>query len=176
MVKQGIRTRHGFTLIELVVATVIISVLAVASAPFFVNTPRQRLSVARHELATHLKLAREMAVSTQRTTWVEFDTDLDRYTVYIENPTTPGRSNRLYATHPAEGGQFVVELGTGASPIRIASASFGGRAEVEFLGSGAPANGQGVQLTSSGTVQLASGDATQEVSVVPGTGYVRETP
>ena len=151
------------------------SILAVTAAPFFIHTMGQRLSAASHDLAIHLKLARDMAVATQRTTWVEFDTGLDTYTVYIENPSSPGRANRLNATHPTEGGNFVVSLGTGTSNrLSISSADFRGRAEVEFSGSGAPGNGNDQPLTSDGSVTLAGGEQTRTVYVSPSTGYVRE--
>ena len=175
MGRSGSKSRRAFTLMELIVTTTIVSIVSVTAAPFFINTVAQRLNTATHDLAIHLKLARDMAVAMQRTTWVDFDTGLDTYTVYIENPANPGRGHRLYATHPTDGGNFIVSLGTGTyDRVSISSASFRGRSEVEFNGSGAPGNGTGQPLTSDGSVTLAGGDNTRTIYVVVGTGYVRE--
>lgn len=117
--------RRGFTLIELVVVTTVVAVLAAISIPKLLSFNARRVYIAAHELASHIKLARDTAMATQRRTWVDFDTSADSYSVYIEDPDDPGRGNRLWMTHPVTGGNFQVILGSGdAAGVGLASATF----------------------------------------------------
>jgi len=151
------------------------AIVAAVAAPGLMSNTNTRVYHAAHDLAIHIKLARDLAVATQCHTWVDFDTALETYSVYIEDPDNPGRGNRVYATHPADGGDFTVQLDSGSyAGVTIQSASFGGRAEVEFDWSGTPYNGLAAALTSDGTVVLAGGGQTRTVRVVAETGYVQE--
>ena len=58
---------RSFTLIELIVVTVITVILAALSVPVLANGSARRLSRAAHELAMHIKLARDLAVATRPT-------------------------------------------------------------------------------------------------------------
>ena len=168
------RRRKAFTLLELVVTTTILGIVAATAAPMFFHTTGRRLRRAAHDLATHIKLARDLAIATQRHTWVDFNTNHESYRIYIEDPDNPGRAHRIYVTHPVDGGNFVVALDSGEfDGVRIHTASFRGRSEVEFDWSGVPYNGNGQALTSDGTVVLVGG-GTQTVRVTRDTGYVQE--
>jgi len=166
---------RSFTLIELIVVTVITVILAALSVPVLANGSARRLSRAAHELAMHIKLARDLAVATRRTTWVDFDVAADSYSIYIEDPDTPGRPNRISATNPVTGDDFDVTLDTGEfDGVEISSAGFGGRPEVEFDRLGKPYDGVGNALASDGTAVLTAGGATRTVRVVQDTGLVKE--
>jgi prepilin-type N-terminal cleavage/methylation domain-containing protein len=168
--------RQGFTLIELVVTTTILAILAVSAVPMFVHSTQQKLRRAAHELAMNIKLARDLAVSTHRKTWVSFDVANSWYQLYIESPTTPGRANRIDLANPVTGASpFRVSLNQGdAAGVVISSASFGGRQEVEFDLFGKPYDGMDVALAADGAAILAAGSTARTVTVVDDSGMVRE--
>ena len=169
------RRRAAFTLIELIVTTTVIVVIAAIVAPKMLGFRNRGVYAGAHELAGHIKMARDLATATRRRTWVDFDTSAESYSVYIEHPDNPGRAHRVWVTHPVTGGNFQVVLGTGdAIDAAISSAAFGGRSEVEFDSLGQPYNGMGQALTSDGTVVLANGDVSRSVVVTRQTGMVRE--
>lgn len=173
---MGPRSRTpSFTLIELVVTLTIVAILAATAVPKLATLGTRRLAPAAWQLATHIRFARNLAMTACRRTWVEFNVSGNSYSVYIEDPDTPGRSDRILATHPETRGDFNVILNSGDfDGIEVDTASFGGRAEVEFDWLGQPYNGMGSLLASDGTVVLGSDSATRTVRVVAETGMVQE--
>jgi len=176
MMRCRMRHSRSFTLIELIVVTTIVSIIAVTAAPLFGSTSQRRLGAAASQLAADLRYARGLAVATRRHTWVTFQLNNERYRVRIESSIGGGRENRVNVTHPITGaGNFRVDLDTGDyAGIEIQSASFGGRKEVEFDRFGRPYNGQGTLLADDGTVVLSTSGGTRTVRVVAETGMVRE--
>ena len=166
---------RGFTYIELIAAVVIVAILAATAAPIL-NSNTQKLARASHELVMNLRLARDLAIATRRHTWVDFDVANERYSLYIESPTTPGRANRVWLTDPVTGdSQFTVTLNQGEFiGVAISTAAFGGRAEVEFDRLGKPYDGMGVPLAADGTATIAAGITVKTVRVVAETGLVKE--
>ena len=173
---MGPRSRTAsFTVIELVVTLTIVAILAATAIPKLADLGTRRLAPASWRLATHIRFARNLAMTACRRTWVEFNVSANSYSVYIEDPDTPGRAARISATHPETGGDFNVSLNSGDfDGIEVDTAGFGGRAEVEFDWLGRPYNGMGALLASDGTVVLGSGGATNTVRVVAETGMVQE--
>jgi len=173
--KPGASDSRGFTLIELIVTITIASILAVTAVPAFLNISNARLRRASSELAEHIKMARSLAMATRRHTWIRFNTANESYEMFIENPNQPGRASRIAVTHPVTGASsFVVSLDQDElAGVEVASASFGGQAEIEFDWLGRPLNGWGTLLGNDGTVVLAA-DTSQTVRVTAGTGMVSE--
>jgi len=167
---------RSFTLMELAVATTIMVLIAMIAAPKLFNNRDHRLPRATHELALHIKMARDLAMATRRRTWVDFDPSSETYDVYIEHPSQPGRDNRIYVEHPVTGQDFRVVLDQGVlEDVRIDSASFLERSEVEFDRLGSPHNGLGIPLLNEdGQVTLRQEARTRQVRVTPVTGGVRE--
>jgi len=168
------RPAAAFSFIELIVVITVVVILAVVTVPMFASMTEQRLRRASHELAMHLKLARDLAVATRRHTWVDFDAANEIYRVYIEDPNTPGRANRIWVPDPVTGSsQLQVTLNQGIwAGVTITTATFGTRTEVEFDRLGQPYDGLGNLLTSDGTVLLAGGGRSTTVRVVASTGFV----
>jgi prepilin-type N-terminal cleavage/methylation domain-containing protein len=169
------RRTKGFTLLELIVVTTIVAVVAATAAPAFLHSARHRVSRAARELASHLRLARTLAITTRRRTWVTFQTGNERYLVRIEDPDNPGRDNRIWVEHPITGAsQFRVVLNSGEfDGVRIDSADFDGRNEAEFDRLGRPYDGDGGLLDDDGTVTLSGGGRTQTVRVSAQTGFIQ---
>jgi len=172
---RAARTR-AFTLIELVVVTALAAVVAVTAVPLLASSSGRSLSRASRELALQIKMVRDLAASTHRRTWIEFDTANNLCNVYIESPTTPGRASRIWVTDPVTGSsQYRIQYNQGEfSGILLATASFGGRSELEFDRLGQPYNGLSAALTADGSVILTSGTASRTVMVTSETGFVRE--
>lgn len=164
----------AFSIIELIVVITVVVILAAMTVPMFGGMTEQRLRRASHELAMHLKLARDLAVATRRHTWVDFDAANEIYRVYIESPSTPGRANRIWVPDPVTGStQLQVTLNQGIwAGVTITAATFGTRTEVEFDRLGQPYDGLGNLLLSDGTVLLAAGGRTGTVRVVASTGFI----
>ncbi len=170
------KNRAGFSLIELIVVTVILSILAVTAIPAFINQAERRTGVASSRLASHIRFARELAMTTRRRTWVTFFSADNRYLVQIEGTVGSGPGNRIDVADPETGNsRLEVHLDQGDYPgIVLHSVDFGGRAEVEFDRLGQPYNGSGVPLHSNGSVILSAGGQTRTITVYAQTGLVKE--
>ncbi len=169
------RLSSGFTMIELIVVMTIVAVLAAIAIPRLAAPGARRLRRASHQLATHIKLARDLAMATSRHTWVVFDLSGDSYSVYIEDPDNPGRSHRISVTHPETGGDFDVALNTGDFAGVEFGGHFGGEVELEFDSLGRPYNGTtGTLLPRDVGILLQAGSTTRTVRVVAQTGMVEE--
>ena len=157
----------GFTLTELIVVMALLAILAsmaVASLSW-VDSARQNLAASR--VRTTLVFAQEWALDSGCRTWVTFDVPGDLITVYAEDPTNPGKANRLNMTDPLTRSAMTLPLG--ANGVGISSVSMAGTTEVEFDPEGAPHDANGNLLAVDGTVGVTGGST---VRVTRNTGLV----
>ncbi len=173
---RGSRQRNpAFTLLELIVATVIVAIVAALAAPALLSPASSRLRRAAAELVGHTRMARDLAMATRRRTWVAFFPGSNSYNVYIEHPSNPGKANRIYVANPLTGGNLSVALNTGDFVgVALTSARFGSGTELEFDRLGRPYDGNGSALTANGTVVLTAAGTTATVRVFAETGLVQE--
>ena len=161
------RTRAtGFTLTELVLVTVVVSILFGVAVTSLGGLAAARQDVAATRVRNALVFAQEWARGSNNDTWVAFDTTSELLSVFVENPGSPGKANRLALSDPLTRSAMTLQLGEG---VGIGSASFGGTAEVLFDQSGSPRDANGTLLVVDGTVGLSGG---RTVRVTRNTGLV----
>ena len=127
-------SRRGFTLIELIIVTMILGILSVVAAPRFADTlSTYRVETAARQLSLDLAKARVHAKTTSASQTVEFNAAANSYTL----PGVPD------IDHPSRDYQILVE-----SRFRawIVSADCGGDAILSFDGYGAPDSGASIVL------------------------------
>ncbi len=161
--KKSYRHRFvGFTLAELIVVVVILSISAAMVIPYATNTSSFQAVSAARVLSSDLEYAQNVAIVTQTPVEVVFDVAGDIYTLYDANTSTPLK-------HPITKEDYVTDFSmqSGFSDLDILSANFDGNQSVTFDEMGAPDN--------SGNVRLRSGVHTYRISVAAATGKVTVT-
>jgi prepilin-type N-terminal cleavage/methylation domain-containing protein len=167
--------RPGFTLYELVTVMVVVAIVAVAvGGPTLAHLAAIRARAAAARIAGDMAFVQRYARSSRLRTWAVFDPNQNRYALYAENPTLPGKANRLRLTHPATQSADDVLLNTGPfAGVSITSVSFGGTDEIEFDSFGLPRDGNSSALSTDGVLTLSSGAT---LTVRPLTGLVEVSP
>ena len=164
--------KNAFTLIELIVVMVIISIAALLAIPMISSAADVQVRSAANMIAAHLDYAKSMAISTQQYYSVVFDPANDSYEVHdaggvIEHPLKPGSD-------------FVVDLQSDGrlSRVDIAGADFdpGSQPAVTFDYLGSPYSGTTTaNPLNTGQISLQADSFTMTVTVEPMTGYVTVT-
>ncbi len=149
---------RGFTLIEIIVVIMIISIAAAMVVPMMSSADDIQLRSAANKLAADLEYAKSMAISRGQDYTVSFDESADSY--QIED------SSGAVITHPVRKGDYIEQFGgtSRLSNVTISDADFNGADLVIFESIGSPDNG--------GTVTLTAADDTIIVNVEAVTGYI----
>lgn len=153
-----IKTHFGFTVLELMLVLAIIAIGAAVTG-FAVREmmPDLRLSAAARDLKSDLNLARLKAIKENRTVWVVFDKDEDRYDILVDDGD---ESFTLEDEAPIK----TVLMPTG---IKMESASFmpGGINRTSF-------DNRGIAGTHNGTASLINTKGAQRDVAVAKTGRI----
>jgi prepilin-type N-terminal cleavage/methylation domain-containing protein len=164
-------TRHGFTLVEILVVIVILGIIAAIIVPQIGSRSDIRCAAAARVVMADLIYAQNLAIAKQQTHYVRFTAS--SYGLYT---TATGGSP---ITHPVEKTPYTATFGSGGSSglqtCSLTSAAFDGRATLAFDELGAPYSYDSgtntiIPLAAAGQIRIASGTFTMTVGLEPFTG------
>jgi Tfp pilus assembly protein FimT len=145
--------RRGIALIDLVITTLLIGILAGAALPRFAESlQRHRVQSAAQRVAADLRLLRSQAIATSHSRRADFNTAQSSYTLIgVNSADRPGTTaSTSLADYPYR--------------ATLASVSVGGDASLAFDLHGRPDTG--------GTIQVSAGGYSQTVTIQAETGEV----
>ncbi|MFC1477886.1 Tfp pilus assembly protein FimT/FimU [Candidatus Margulisiibacteriota bacterium] len=157
----------GWTIVELIIVMIVISILATVAAVRFPTSSNRNLISARNQLMKDIRIAQSTAISQQFFCGVYFDFANNKYWLY-EHPVHI--SNII--TNPATGQDYIVELSS-YNNIELFATSLGGDT-VKFNSKGIPFDVPGKLLVEESVtlIDVQSGNTIQ-IFVLPGTGLVK---
>ena len=132
---QVVANCRGFTLVELIMVVVLISILAVSVVPKFVDTSAISLQGGAAMVAADIRYTQELAMSTHSPKTITFTTNDTFYTVNSQTMNLPSRvsisSGATFTFNslgePTTGGGSSVEIQAGGSTKTITVESYTGR-------------------------------------------------
>lgn len=159
---------RGFTLVELLIVIVIISIAALTAIPMMSSAAGMQIRSAANMLAADLEYAKSMAISRAQNFSVIFDVSAESYRIEDQY------GNVL--PHPVKKGfSYVIDFQNDGrlDKVDIVSVDFDTTSEVKFDYLGSPYNGN-IPPTplNSGVITLQAGGTKTTVVVEPVTGYV----
>jgi prepilin-type N-terminal cleavage/methylation domain-containing protein len=157
----------AFTLIELVVVIVVLSILSAMVLPRMVSGDAFRLRVGSLLVEQDLRYAADHALSTGNTVRCVFDTAQNRYDFWKQS--SPGVWTRL--PRPGTGEDFEAVLGTDPyAGLTLTGADVAGQNELFFNSQGLPLDETLAPLSVPATVTL---NGTRVIQITPVSGLVK---
>lgn len=166
MMKKAEYRIRGFTLAELIIVLVIISIIAAIAVPMYSSAAGVQLKTAANVIASDLEYAKSMAISTGQTYQVVFDTATESYSMK--------NSAGAVITHPVHiGANYIVNFASDSrlNKVDIVSTTFGVGGTIKFDYLGTPYNGAGTIL-SNGSILIRAEGNTMTIKIEPTTGYI----
>ena len=117
------RVRNGFTLVELIIVVVILSIAAMIAVPMVSNAADIQVRAAANKIAADIDYVKSLAITHQRRHWVVFNESDESYQIWtVEDDGT----TEYVIDHPVNPGPFVVDFSTDGrlSRVNIGSADF----------------------------------------------------
>lgn len=169
--------RCGFTIIEIIIVVVILSIAALIAVPMLGTTADTQVRTAANMIAADMEYARSLSISRQQNHSVVFDTANNTYGVYEEAqalllPQGTAVDNPLNSAK-----KLSIDFGADArlNKVDLTVANFDGAADqavtFDYLGNPYSGIGTATPLTT-GTITLAAGGFQMDVLVEPVTGYI----
>jgi len=132
---QVVADSRGFTLVELIMVTVLIGILAVSVVPKFVDTSAISLAGGAAMVVADIRYTQELAMGTHTPKTITFATNDTFYTVNSQTMNLPSRvsisSGATFTFNslgePTTGGGSSVEIQAGSSTKTITVESYTGR-------------------------------------------------
>ena len=152
----------GFTIIELLIVVVILSIAALTAIPMMSSASSLQIRSAVNLVMADLEYAKSMAITRGQNHSVVFNAGTDSYQIEDQNGNV--------ISHPVKKGfNYIVSFPNDnrLNRVDITNVNFNGNSSVEFDCLGSP-----VGITSEGTVTLQAGGTTATVTVEPVTGFI----
>ncbi|MFC1675698.1 Tfp pilus assembly protein FimT/FimU [Planctomycetota bacterium] len=162
-------TGSAFSMVELLIVMIIISIIAMLVIPMIGSASGMQLSSAANMIAADLEYAKGIAIGRGLNYSVIFDTSSDSYKIEDQNGST--------ISHPVKKGfDYVIDFGSDSrlDKVSITDVDFDGTASIKFDYLGCPYNGNNTALNS-GVVTLTAGETTVVINVEPITGFISIT-
>lgn len=156
----------GFTLIELIIVIMIISIAALTAIPMMSSAASMQIRSAANMLTADLEYAKSMSISRGQNYSVVFDKDAESYRIEDQNGNV--------IQHPVKKGfDYEINFSTDGrlNKVDIVDADFDGTSVVKFDYLGSPYNGINSPLNS-GVIRLQAGGTTTTVTVEAVTGFI----
>jgi prepilin-type N-terminal cleavage/methylation domain-containing protein len=150
--------RFGFTLIEIIIVVVILSIAALTAIPMMSSASSVQIRSAANLIAADLEYAKSMAISRGQYFYVVFNGGTNSYQLEDQNHTV--------IQHPVKKGfSYIMNFPSEKrlNRVDISNVTFPSET-VRFDCLGSPDNG--------GTITLSSDGATATITVEPVTGYI----
>ena len=157
----------GFTIVEMVIVIIILSIAAMMAIPFATSGTSTQLKAAATIISSDLEYAKSMAISRGQKYWVVFDEGSESYSIKDVNG--------VIISHPIKKA-FPYTINFAADSrldrVNITSVNFDSADTVGFDYLGSPLQSDGSYLISPGQIELSAGSSTMTVNVEPVTGYI----
>lgn len=156
--KTGFCTQPGFTLVEIIIVVVILSIAAMTAIPLMSSASSVQIRSAANLIAADLEYAKSMAISRGQNYYVRFNESANSYQIedqdnnVIQHPVKKGFNYVMNFTNDKRVGK--VDITNVSFPSDI----------VRFDCLGSPDNGGVITINADGT--------TATISVEPVTGYI----
>ena len=160
------RRREAFSMVELLVVMIIISIGAMLVVPMIGSASSMQISSAANMIAADLEYAKGIAIGRGQNFSVVFDTSSESYQIKDQNGDT--------ISHPVKKGfDYIVDFANESrlEKVNISTADFDGTPTIKFDYLGCPYNGSNGPLNS-GVVTLTAGETSITIDVEPITGFI----
>ena len=157
---------RAFTLVELLIVVVIISIAALTAIPMMSSAAGMQIRSAANMITADLEYAKSMAISRAQNFSVVFNVANESYRIEDQY------GNVL--PHPVKKGfDYIIDFQNDGrlDKVDIVSVDFDSTNEVKFDYLGSPYNG-GSNPLNNGVINLQAGGTTTTVTVEPVTGFV----
>ena len=155
----------AFTILEIMIVAVIISIIAMMAVPMFSSASGSQLRTAASIVAADIEYATSMAIKTSRNYSVVFNADDETYQIQDQD--------EQLILHPVSKKDYVVDFTSDQrlNRVEIDTVSFDSTSVIKFDYLGSPYDGNGQPITN-GSVKLIVDEMSLTVSVEPVTGYI----
>lgn len=162
--KKIFMSKSGFTLLELVIVTLVMITIAVIFSISFFPTYSIKLDGALNKLVFDIRRAQQTALSREVFCGLNFNVAEDTYTIYLGDRPFKGGGAASKVIDRSEYNGYL-------EGVNIVSTNFGN--DIWFDVFGVPYDSSGNKLVAAGVVTLQHGDTSRNVNIVQNTGEVK---